>query len=399
MTRKRLNLLVIGFKYQEMNRIHDSLIAAFGDLGFDFAISIRESLYRMNIHDYQIIILNFATAEIDDIIGLKEIIRRVHEIQTIITVHPDDISKLPAAVSENVQSIILKDHDYLNHLLDSVRAYLNEEKELSKIESDLNTKARSLFQSLIDTVSEQVVAIGMDYRIKLVNQAVLKKYESSPQQVAGRYCYEFFYRLDEPCRSDNLPCPMRKISLSGQSCQMVHKPRKGVKLHISAFPLTNEFNTVVEILVTSHEMTQPQLSFDNKLLQVLIDGYSEALLFFDSENNVVFMNEKAEKILESDRQYMLGQTIFRIPLGKGLHWLGKVIQNAKSGRRSTSVVDFLFNEKEFVLRFDPVYTDKNHYNGAFLYLIEKTEEGLRKEIENDIINISKFFTSKIVAEG
>jgi hypothetical protein len=57
------------------------------------------------------------------------------------------------------------------------------------------------------------------------------------------------------------------------------------------------------------------------------------------------------------------------------------------------------NEKPLLLRFEPLYGNDDQYIGGFLYVIEKTDKEVKSIIDADIINISKFFSSKIIAEG
>ena len=399
MLSRNVRFLAIGFNYNEIDEIHSSLSEQFQLVDFNFAISVRDSLLRMNVNDYDVVFLDLTNASIDDIIRLKDVYQNHEGRMSIVTVRDTELSKISNALGMNFQYFIVKDEQYAMRLINLMQDYMSEGDRMLSLEKGFSRQTRALFQSLINTVSEHVFSIGLDYRLKLVNQGLLEKYGKVSQEVVGQHCYKFFYHFDKPCSEMNLSCPLKDVIASNQSCHVVHKLQDNIDLHLTGFPITNDYNTVVEILVAvSKKEKRKEDLFDKNLLDALVNGFSEGLLFFNSENKVLIVNRAAERMMDVEREQLIDQTVFKIPLGKGLHWLGKLLQSAKASVDVSSTIQVLVDDRPILLRFEPLYKDHT-YIGGFLYVIEKVEEKRYKEIDSDILTISKFFSSKIVAEG
>ena len=277
MISKKISLLAIGFNYQEINHIQDELAKEFSHFNFDFAISVRDSLYRLNIADYDIVLLDLTSSDIDNIVALKEIHQKGDGITTIATVKPHEVSSISNMLGINSLCFIAKDAFYAIKLVDSIKNMLNK--------------------------------------------------------------------------------------------NIVSQP-------------TN---------------------FDRTLLEVLVNGMSEGVFFCDSENNIVMVNQATEKLLKTEKEKLLGKSIFVLPFGSTLHWLGKVIESAKSNIHLSASKKINSNNKWLTLRFIPLYRNKNQYIGGLLYLtdiatVQPFEEPL-KASETDVLSVSKLLSSKILAEG
>lgn len=410
MISKKMSLLVIGFNYEEINCIQDELSKEFSHFNFDFAISVRDSWYRLNISDYDVVLLDLTSSEIDSILALQEIYRNGDDIDVIVTVNSNEISKISNTISINPHHFIIKDENFISKFINLIK---NDADNSNSTISIYEYKMHPLFQILLNTVHDRVMVIGMDYRIKLVNQKIGERFNCAPQDIVGKRCYEFAYNFDKPCSENNLICPLKEISSAGQSCRLVHthkNPDKSqlTELQISAFPLNDELNSIVEVLVAIKEDTVPLeqsqvATFDKKLLEVLINGISDGLFFCNSENKVILSNRAVESLLEIGQEHLLNKSVFDIPLDEGVHWLKKVLQSAKSNVHITTPVKIQLKDKWILLRYTPVYDSNGQYMGGFLYLTDLSSKRLfdekQKGTESDILSITKFFPAKIVAEG
>ena len=277
MISKKISLLAIGFNYQEINHIQDELTKEFSHYKFDFALSIRDSLFRLNFSDYDIILLDLTSADTDKLIALKEIQQKGDSIVTLATVKSTEITDISNNFSTNSYYFIVKDTNYAAKLKECVK------------------------------------------------------------------------------------------------------------------------NIILEGTITQ------TTTFDRSLLEVLVNGLSEGIIFCDSTDNIVLINKTCEKFLKISRDQFLNKSIFKIPLGREFHWLSKVIQSAKSNIHLTASRKIQLNNHSIMLRFVPLYKDKNQYIGGFIYLTDISIitpfEETHQQYDTDIISMSKLFASKIIAEG
>ena len=367
MISKKISLLSIGYNYQEINDIQDELSKEFSHFNFDFALSIRDSLCRLNISDYDIVLLDLASSDMDNMIALKEIYQKGKGIIIIVTVKSNEISNISNTFGINPHYFVIKDNNFIITLIDYIKDIVNNREYALISDQKLKSKKNYLFYSLINTVHDQVMIVGMDYRIKLFNNKVLERFNCSPQDIINKRCFEFFYNSDKPCTENNLSCPIKEILRTGKSCQLVHTYNKSdddqiIQRNISALPLINQFNSPVEVLLTiSEEEISQATGFDKKLLKTMIDGLSEGIFFCDTDNNIVLLNKTAEKLLNLDQEKLLNNSIFKLPLGKGIHWLSRVLESARSNIHLPASKKVQVNEKLLMLRFLPLYKDKKQY--------------------------------------
>jgi PAS domain-containing protein len=406
----KTNILAIGFNYQEISQLQNEISKHFLKFNFDFAISVRDSWFSHNLVDYDSILVDLTSSEKETVDVLQEIYKYGDGISIIVIVNANELSKISNSFSINPHHFIVKDENYVVKVVSLIKKGADDGKESKESDVIRNRRMHPLFQTFMNAVHDRVMIIGMDYRIKVVNQAVLEKYHCSVYEIVGKKCYEFAYNYDKPCPTRNLPCPLIQISSKGQSCRVMHsfiKPdnNNNKLLAISAFPLTNEFNSTIEILVAVHEenLNQKMNAFDHRILTKLIDGISEGIVFCNSQHKVVLVNQAAKRLLEIESDNWAGMSIFEMPLGEGHEWLTYIIQNLNSNFIISSPVKIQLKDKWLLLRYMPLTDSQNDYLGGFLYItdlsLNQTFTETQKGIDPDILSISKFFSRKIIAEG
>jgi len=396
-----IKLLAIGFNYLEIDKINRCFSAEISNYDFDFAVSIRDSLYRLDISNYNIIILNINLNEIDDLLSFREAYKKADDLKTVLIADVEQMSKLNSLGFESYE-IIVKDNDCYVKLIEILKRIIEESRDPLLCPSKVS---KSFLPNLIDSMHDQLVAIGVDFRIRSANHQTLKKFKLKSNEVVGKFCYEFFYGLNKPCNDENRPCPLRNVIASGERFDVIHHFKDQAneidhRYAISAFPTYNEFSTIVQVyLVIQEENITTEYKIDQTFLASLIEGMNEGLVSFDSANNVVLMNKAAETLLDVTRDAVMGNTIFKLPLGKGLHWLGKLLQEAKTRYLPSSTIKVAYGEKQLFFRFNPMFDQQNRYMGGFLYIKENIEIDRPTNIDGDLVDITKFFSTKIVAEG
>jgi len=131
-------------------------------------------------------------------------------------------------------------------------------KEIAESGARKSTPRRSTeyWQSVINSLDDEVVVIDRDFRVIYANEAVMRKHGLDKSKVIGRFCYELSHGAHEPCNSPDCICPANKVWNSGESAQTVHLHHHGSGddieeryVEVKASPLRNKGNVSETILV------------------------------------------------------------------------------------------------------------------------------------------------------
>ena len=115
------------------------------------------------------------------------------------------------------------------------------------------------FNSFADIVTLQDV----DFRLVKVNQAVCDYLAVSRREIVGRYCYELFHGVEEPCHD----CPLLKTkeTFEPYSREMYHE-KLGKTFLVSAAPVFNEQGKLEYVAHVAKDITQ-QKQLEDELFQ------------------------------------------------------------------------------------------------------------------------------------
>jgi len=110
-----------------------------------------------------------------------------------------------------------------------------------------------------EMIQEDMMVIGLDYRIQDANAAMVKKLGTRIDEIKGRHCYEVTHHLDKPCSGDHHPCPLIEAVKVRKPTQTthIHLDKSDNELHvsISCYPLIED-RQVVGVIEISKDITQ-----------------------------------------------------------------------------------------------------------------------------------------------
>lgn len=415
-----MNILLIGFRYHEIEEIQERLLVEFPQLKSDFAISLRDSWYRLKISFYDLIILDATCSEIDSLITYEEISIRGNGIPIVLLVSKNEIEKISRLNENRPKFTFAKEDNYLEELI----AMLKKGEE-SAVDMELHhqlqlneDKLRVLqyFYTSINSMHDSLFIVNSQFKIMEVNNAFLEEFQTTRKEVIGKSCYQIIHQLPEPCDEANWTCPLREVFRLGMpyqgSINQSEKSSNGSqKMTVKATPIRSKLNQVDEIVITFHKeahtaRAQTHAIFNKSLLELMLSGLSDGLLFCNSENKILLLNQVAETILGIPKAKIIDKSIFNLPLGDGANWLKEVLNGLKKDMRFNSMAfKTRINNYYIQIRFAPIFGQENYYLGGFLYLTE-VEEGSKADIDqrqfilNDKIFDVLHLTSPIViAEG
>jgi diguanylate cyclase (GGDEF)-like protein len=189
---------------------------------------------------------------------------------------------------------------------------IDEGKELVKTletmvsERDSRIKGTQEFmQSVIDAVTEPVMVIGPDYKVKLMNKSarVISDGHACEQNPS---CYQVFRHREKPCSGVESPCPMEAIRTMRRQVSTVHEYQgqngESRYAEIIASPLwakDGKLEAVVEIMRDITEQRQAEDTLrENKARLEHVTRHDT----LTGLPNRLFLNERMEHILEQAKR-------------------------------------------------------------------------------------------------
>lgn len=118
-------------------------------------------------------------------------------------------------------------------------------------------------QAAINSLEDELMVIGRDFRIIEVNKAVLSRHGSRREELIGKHCYTVSHGFPEPCGLPLHECPIEAVLATGKPAQTTHVHvyhLKGAKreryLDIVASPITDEGGDVIAIACVMRDITE-----------------------------------------------------------------------------------------------------------------------------------------------
>lgn len=349
-------------------------------------------------------------------ITFREVAGRSNGIPVVLFATKKEIENISHSYGDHPKFSFAKENNYLDKLITLLK-----KGEEPAVDQDLHyqlqlqeDKSRVLryFHTAINTILDPLFILNSQFEIIEANNTFLEKFQVSRKEVFGKPCYQIMHRLLEPCGEEQRTCPLKEVFRLGVPYQSSIKQSNDTeKITVKAIPIWNELNQVDQVVITFrqeavHAQIQPQPLFNRSLLELMLSGLSDGLLFCNSENKILLLNQAAESILGIVKAKLFNKSIFNLPLGDGTSWLMEVLNSLKTDMRFNSLAFKTRINNRFVqIRFAPIFGQENHYLGGFLYLTEVEESSsVDKDesqfiVNDNIFEILHLTSPQVIAEG
>ena len=124
-------------------------------------------------------------------------------------------------------------------------------------------KPESYWQSVIDSLDDELAVIDQDFRITYANESVMQRYGLDRSKVIGQHCYELSHGALEPCGLSDCECPVRKVRETGKRAQAIHVHHYGVAderderfVEVKASPLRDSQGDIKEVVLFIRDITE-----------------------------------------------------------------------------------------------------------------------------------------------
>ena len=148
-------------------------------------------------------------------------------------------------------------HRQADQLLDAHRRLEGETRQREDAQQRLESHGH-LWQSVVDAVTTPVLAVGLDYRIQLLNRAARNLAEENGGEPT--YCYQVAHGRDAPCDDSLHACPLKEILESGKPTS-VFLQREGADdqvrhVEIDAWPNYDRDGKLCGIIEVERDVTE-----------------------------------------------------------------------------------------------------------------------------------------------
>jgi PAS domain S-box-containing protein len=187
--------------------------------------------------------------------------------------NPDELTS-PASIAAycDEQSIEIYEERPHDHYLVSISP-LNDDRgnyigsvrvahnitELKQVQNELES-TRAFLQSIIDGVTESIMVIDKDYRIRLINKAASKMHSVDLPLTNSHHCYQVSHHINNPCQGEEHPCPLKKVLETRQPVTLIHNHilADGTEyaVEIGASPIIGSDGEVSGIIEVGRDITE-----------------------------------------------------------------------------------------------------------------------------------------------
>jgi len=147
-------------------------------------------------------------------------------------------------------------------------------------------------QSVINGVSDPILVIGSDMRVKLINKAArnFPALKEAGKDVPDSHCYRLLFGLDKPCGQAGKHCPLIDVLETGRAVTAEHQielsPGQANFFEILASPLRDEDGSllgIIEVLrdVTERHLASEALQKSHEELEIRIQERTSDILSFN----------------------------------------------------------------------------------------------------------------------
>jgi PAS domain S-box-containing protein len=159
-------------------------------------------------------------------------------------------------------------------------------------------KSEAQKQEILDASIDRIHYIDKDLKILWANKTATKELRTTPEELIGRTCYEFFADRDTPCEG----CPTLKANETGkiERAILCHDRPRGMEgqiwLDCFSVPLKNESGEIESFIQVSRDITEQMLA--EKALQASEEKFRTifaespiGIELYDSEDRLIDANK------------------------------------------------------------------------------------------------------------
>jgi two-component system NtrC family sensor kinase len=167
-------------------------------------------------------------------------------------------------------------------------------------DNKLNERAREI-ETIIDGIQDFILVMTPDMTVVEANQAFVNKMGYTRETVVGRKCYEIYHKIEQPCDSDEIDCPLQDVIRNKRHCRQIQTrllPNGETRYYeVYIYPLWEKDGKISKFIHISRDITQhkqEEAEITHRLEQMVDDRTRQ-------------LQETHQQLLHQDKMASLGK--------------------------------------------------------------------------------------------
>jgi len=121
------------------------------------------------------------------------------------------------------------------------------------------SETTNFLRAIIDGIKDQIMVVNRDYRIKEINETMVKRLNKPKRQIIDEYCYQVLHNLDSPCYIPNHPCPVQETLKTGKPSEVLHthfESREVSYYRVIAYPIFDVQGIITYVIEMARDVTR-----------------------------------------------------------------------------------------------------------------------------------------------
>ncbi len=276
------------------------------------------------------------------------------------------------AFSDDDVSVLQSVANYLAYIIDE-----KQKDEALRQERDKARTEKAYLDALFDSAPEAVVVTDMNGQVLRINTEFTRLFGYMTSEAVGRAIDD----LVAPSFDYEAATSITQKVGRGEkvSVETVRRRKDGALIHVSLLISPVLIDGRPEAIyaiyrdITERKRAEESIQREAAKLSAMISGMEEGVLFANSENQVIEVNDFFLRLYSQTREDVLGKDILHLRLGEEPEKIRTMIEDFRATPGPAPViVQKPFGNLEIVFRFQPIYRN-GLYDGLLINLIDVTE--------------------------
>lgn len=276
------------------------------------------------------------------------------------------------AFSEDDVSVLQSVANYLAYIIDE-----KQKEEILRQERDKANTEKAYLDALFDSAPEAIVVTNKSGEVLRINSEFTRLFGYTAQEAIGRAIDDM---VVPPFDYEGASAITQKVGRGEKvAIETVRRRKDGSFIHVSLLISPIIIDGRLEALyaiyrdITERKRAEESIQREAAKLSAMISGMEEGVLFANSQNHVIEVNDFFLKLISQTREDVLGKDLLKLKIGEDQEKLKTLIDGFRKTPDSPPVVvQRPFGSLETVFRFQPI-SRNDHYDGLLINLIDVTE--------------------------
>jgi len=249
---------------------------------------------------------------------------------------------------------------------------------------------------MFDGITDPLAIYDQNFRLIMLNQALINLYELPEKAAKGRHCYEVFHNRREICQ----PCHIQEVFRTGKNQvreKFIPLPDGRQRLFkIQSYPVRDSRGRIIVAIEHGRDLTEAralegQIQVSNQRYRTLVENVRDGIFTVDASGRLDFANEFLAKMLGYDGKDLVNRSIYDFICQEDVNLL-----SSNSGGERAKNHELILRKNDGSQLFGQVSLTPMKVNGAVLNSVGIITDVTPLKLAEAKLRAAKEFEEKIV---